>query len=68
MKVSEIVNINHNIYDCRDEKDNFILEMAINGKVDIIVTGDNDLLILHPYKNISIINYKEFEKIMKRLK
>lgn len=49
------------IFDCRDPKDNFILEMAINGKADIIVTGDGDLLTLNPYKDIQIIKYVDFK-------
>jgi putative PIN family toxin of toxin-antitoxin system len=38
------------ITDCRDEKDNMYLEVAINGLADALVTGDQDLLILHPYR------------------
>jgi len=67
LKVSDLVEIKHNIFDCRDKKDNFILEMAVNGDADIIVTGDKDLLVLHPYRNISILNYKEFEEIMEKI-
>ncbi|MGA1846344.1 putative toxin-antitoxin system toxin component, PIN family [Deferribacter abyssi] len=64
-KVSEIVTIEHTIFDCRDRKDNFILETALKGKVDIIVTGDKDLLVLNPYKGITIVTYKTFEQLMK---
>lgn len=67
LKVSDLFEIKHNIFDCRDKKDNFILEMAVNGDADIIVTGDKDLLVLHPYRNISILNYKEFEEIMEKI-
>jgi putative PIN family toxin of toxin-antitoxin system len=49
------------IFDCRDSKDNFILEMAVNGKANIILTGDEDLLILNPYRNIKIIKYSDFK-------
>ena len=48
------------IFDCRDPKDNFILEMAVNGKANIIVTGDSDLLELNPYREIKIIKFSEF--------
>lgn len=48
------------IFDCRDPKDNFILEMALNGKADFIITGDSDLLELNPYKEIKIIKFSEF--------
>ena len=63
-KVSEAVIIEHTIHDCRDEKDNFILETALKGNADIIITGDKDLLDLNPYKGIKIINYREFESLI----
>ena len=48
------------IFDCRDPKDSFILEMAVNGKADFILTGDSDLLELNPYKEIKIIKFSDF--------
>lgn len=40
---------------CRDEKDNKFLECAESGKVDYIVSGDEDLLSLKEYKGILIV-------------
>ena len=40
---------------CRDEKDNKFLECAESGKVDYIVSGDEDLLSLKEYKGIPIV-------------
>ncbi|MEQ8474205.1 MAG: putative toxin-antitoxin system toxin component, PIN family [Marinoscillum sp.] len=34
---------------CRDPKDDMYLELAISGKADAIITGDKDLLDLHPF-------------------
>ena len=45
---------------CRHSKDNKFLELALAGKADCIITGDTDLLILHPFENIPIITPKEF--------
>jgi putative PIN family toxin of toxin-antitoxin system len=67
-KTAVIVKIHHTIKDCRDEKDNFILETAIRGKADYIVTGDKDLLILNPYRGKKIIGFREFEDIIKEAK
>ncbi|MCX8028200.1 MAG: putative toxin-antitoxin system toxin component, PIN family [Thermodesulfovibrionales bacterium] len=67
-KTTITVETKHEITDCRDIKDNFILEMAVNGKVDYIITGDKDLLIMSPYKGINIITYKEFEDTIQRIK
>ena len=35
---------------CRDIKDNFLLDLSDQSKADFLVTGDNDLLILDPFK------------------
>ncbi len=46
----------------KDEPDNRILECAIEGNADIIVTGDKDMLKLRKFKNIKIISLKYFLK------
>ena len=35
---------------CRDPKDDKILEPAYNGNAVCIVTGDNDLLVMNPFR------------------
>ena len=45
---------------CRDPKDDFILECAVTGSADIIVTGDKDLLSLNPYGAISILTPRQY--------
>ena len=40
---------------CRDSKDNQVLEAATSGRADIIVTGDDDLLVLNPLEGIPIV-------------
>ena len=45
---------------CRDESDNRILEAALASNADIIITGDKDLLVLHPFENIPILTPREF--------
>jgi putative PIN family toxin of toxin-antitoxin system len=67
-KSARIVEVHHTIKDCRDDKDNFILETAIRGRADYIVTGDKDLLVLNPYRDKKIIGFKEFENIIKGTK
>ena len=46
--------------DCRDPKDNKFLSLALSGHADIIVSGDSDLLVLHPYNGIPILGVREF--------
>jgi putative PIN family toxin of toxin-antitoxin system len=45
---------------CRDPKDNKFLEAALAGEADNIVTGDDDLLVLHPIEGIDILRPAEF--------
>lgn len=40
---------------CRDSKDNQILELALSGEASVIVTGDQDLLVLNPFQTIQIV-------------
>ncbi|MBK5214192.1 MAG: putative toxin-antitoxin system toxin component, PIN family [Flavobacteriaceae bacterium] len=49
-----------NLKICRDEKDNFLLNLAIDGKADYLITGDKDLLILKKVGNTKILTYSEF--------
>ena len=48
-----------------DPDDNRILECAIDGKADYIVSGDKDLLNLGKFKNIPIFPTKDMLKILK---
>jgi uncharacterized protein len=50
-----LIDITETIHVCRDPKDNMVLELAINGGADVIVSGDDDLLVLHPFRGISIL-------------
>jgi len=49
---------------CRDPKDNFLLELAVDGKADYIVTGDKDLLELKTIGITQIVTIKEFQSII----
>jgi len=41
---------------CRDPHDDKVLEVAINGNADLILTGDKDLLSLREFKGIAIMS------------
>lgn len=59
-KFEETIQIKERINICRDPKDNLILETAVSGKADLIITGDDDLLSLSPFRNIRIITPDKF--------
>jgi hypothetical protein len=53
---AEIVTVTESVVACRDPKDGRFLELAVNGDGDVIVAGDADLLVLNPYRDISILS------------
>jgi putative PIN family toxin of toxin-antitoxin system len=44
----------------KDEPDNRILECAVAGRVDAIVTGDRALLELQEYRGVRILSLREY--------
>jgi len=44
----------------RDEQDAKIISCAVKARVDYIVTGDKDLLVLGSFNGIKIINARDF--------
>lgn len=60
LKGAELVKVIEAVTDCRDVKDNKFLELAMSGSADFIVSGDDDLLVLNPFRGIPIITPREF--------
>ena len=58
--LGEIVTPEKRIRILKDQPDNRILECAVTGNADIIVTGDKAMLALKDYKGINIITLKEY--------
>lgn len=50
-----IVEVTEVITDCRDSKDNKFLEVAVSGNATHVISGDADLLVLHPFRGISVV-------------
>lgn len=48
------------VTDCRDAKDNKYLELALAAGADVIVSSDDDLLVLHPWRGIPILRPAEY--------
>lgn len=55
-----LVEITENIQECRDSKDNKILELALSGKAQYIISGDRDMLTLNPFREALILTADEF--------
>ncbi|HEX5715700.1 MAG TPA: putative toxin-antitoxin system toxin component, PIN family [Thermoanaerobaculia bacterium] len=56
----ELVVPTRKIDACRDSDDNAVLEAAVAAKADIIVSGDEDLLVLNPFEGIPIVRPSDF--------
>jgi putative PIN family toxin of toxin-antitoxin system len=54
VRKADVIQVTDVITDCRDNKDNKFLELAISGKASHIISGDNDLLVLNPFRDIII--------------
>lgn len=55
-----LVEITETVQECRDPKDDKILELALNGEAQYIISGDRDLLILHPFRDVLVMTAEAF--------
>lgn len=60
----ELIEIINHFNDYRDPKDNFLLDLAVSGHANYLVTGDTDLLILNPFHGVEIISYQAFQNFI----
>lgn len=59
-----LIDIIEQVQECRDPKDDKILELALNGQAQYIVSGDKDLLVLNPFRGVKIVTAEEFLKVI----
>ena len=55
LAAAELIPIVERITACRDPTDDKFLELAVNGRADLIVSADADLLALNPFHGIPIV-------------
>ena len=58
--VSQMVSTPHQLQACRDPKDDKFLDVALAGEARAIITGDKDLIALHPFHGIPIMTPADF--------
>jgi len=58
--IARVIPITQTITACRDPKDDKFLDVALNGGAKLILTGDQDLLALHPFHGVEIVRPLEF--------
>jgi putative PIN family toxin of toxin-antitoxin system len=57
---ARMVQVDSHIQASRDECGDKFLELAVDGHADLIVSGDEDLLALHPYCGMRILTPQQF--------
>jgi putative PIN family toxin of toxin-antitoxin system len=60
VQAAEAVEVTVQITACRDAKDNKFLELAVSGRASHILSGDADLLALHPFRGIAVVTPQAF--------
>ena len=58
--VAKWVDVDTHIAASRNPKDDKFLELAVSGHADYIITGDDDLAVLHPFRGIQILSPHSF--------
>ena len=67
VRKADVIQVSDVITDCRDNKDNKFLELAISGEASHIISGDNDLLILNPFRSVVISSPATFLEMCKNI-
>lgn len=52
--------VNTQVTDCKDPKDNQFLSLALSTDCQLIVSGDQDLVSMHPYQHVHILRPRDF--------
>jgi len=59
-ELGEIVQTHSQVTVCKDQRDNQVIECAINGEAEYIVSGDIHLLELKTFRGVKIITVSDF--------
>lgn len=57
---AEWIAVTTDVQACRDADDDKFLALATSGGADFIITGDEDLLVLHPFQGVDILSPRAF--------
>lgn len=60
VRESELIEITESVAACRDPNDDKFLELAASGNASHLISGDPDLLVLHPFGNVAIVTPRDF--------
>ena len=57
---ARLIEVTDRIAECRDPKDDKFLELAVSGDASYLIPGDEDLLVLDPFRRTRIFSPREF--------
>ena len=57
---AEQIEVLSQIEICRHPKDNKFLALAVDGHADLILTGDQDLLVVNPFRGIAVVTPMQY--------
>ncbi len=60
LREAEVVDVTAAVAECRDPNDDMFLELAVSGRATHIVSGDADLLVLHPFRGVAVVTPQGF--------
>jgi uncharacterized protein len=52
----KLVLVDVSISACRDPRDDKFLELTVSGNANVLITGDADLLAMHPFQGVPILS------------
>lgn len=56
----KFVQIIERVTECRDPKADTFLELAVNGNANFIISGNQDLQVMHPFRDTPILSPANF--------
>jgi uncharacterized protein len=62
----KVVKIERSVHICSDPADDKFLEVALNARVDVLVTGDKDLLVLGVFEGTTIVPPERYHSMVGR--
>ncbi len=51
---------------CRDPKDDIFIACAVEGRADVLVSGDDDLLVLDNYQSVQMLSPASFVSLLEQ--
>ena len=60
LRIARTIPVLSSVADCRDPDDNRLLALALDSQSEVVLTGDRDLLSLHPWRGIALVPPHEF--------